>query len=162
MESFFGDGAGAYRQHHLAESISFLPYGVAVDHFQHLVYERPDATPAQRHAMWQSVERRYLPWRSYGDLARPNAGAFWQGQAHIYRSPFYYIDYTLALCCALQMWVSSGDDAAGTLARYIALCGRGGEAPFRTLVTGAGLVDPFDPAALPAVVAKARTFLGLA
>jgi len=24
--------------------------------------------------------------------------------------PFYYIDYTLALCCALQMWASSYDD----------------------------------------------------
>jgi M3 family oligoendopeptidase len=161
MERFFGDDADAYREHHLADSIAFLPYGVAVDHFQHLVYEQPDATPNERHAMWQFVERRYLPWRSYGDLARPRSGAFWQAQAHIYRSPFYYIDYTLALCCALQMWVASGDDPAGTLARYVALCGRGGEAPFRSLVASAGLVEPFDPCALPAVVAKARGFLGL-
>ncbi len=161
MERFFGDRADAYRRHHLAESIAFLPYGVAVDHFQHLVYAQPDASPAQRHAMWQSVERRYLPWRSYGDLARPSAGAFWQAQAHIYRSPFYYIDYTLALCCALQMWVSASSDRAGTLARYVALCARGGEAPFRTLVRSAGLVEPFDPSALPGVVAKARAYLEL-
>jgi M3 family oligoendopeptidase len=161
MERFFGDGAEAYRQNHLAASMMFLPYGVAVDHFQHLVYERPEATPDERHAMWQSVERRYLPWRTYGDLPRPSHGAFWQGQSHIFRSPFYYIDYTLALCCALQMWVQAGDDPAGTFARYVALCGRGGEAPFRTLVNGAGLVEPFDPAALPAVVAKARRVLGL-
>jgi M3 family oligoendopeptidase len=159
MERFFGDDADAYRRHHLADSILFLPYGVAIDHFQHLVYARPEATPGERHAMWQSVERRYLPWRSYGDLPRPNAGAFWQSQAHVYRHPFYYIDYTLALCCALQLWVAAGDDPAGTLARYIALCGRGGAAPFRTLVAGAGLVEPFDPSALPAVVAKARAFL---
>lgn len=162
MERFFGDDADAYREHHLAESIAFLPYGVAVDHFQHLVYALPTASAAERHAMWQSVERRYLPWRSYGDLARPAGGAFWQAQAHVYRSPFYYIDYTLALCCALQMWVSASGDPSGTLARYVALCARGGEAPFRTLVTGAGLLEPFDPAALPAVVAKAREFLGLA
>jgi M3 family oligoendopeptidase len=161
MERFFGDGADAYRRNHLAESVMFLPYGVAVDHFQHLVYERPDATPAERNAMWQFVERRYLPWRSYGDLARPNDGAFWQGQQHIYRSPFYYIDYTLALCCAMQMWVQAGDDASGTFERYAALCARGGEAPFRTLVTGAGIVEPFDPSALPAIVAKARGVLGL-
>jgi M3 family oligoendopeptidase len=162
MERFFGDDADAYREHHLAESIAFLPYGVAVDHFQHLVYAQPDASPAERHAMWQSVERRYLPWRSYGDLERPASGAFWQAQSHVYRSPFYYIDYTLALCCALQMWVSASADPAGTLARYVALCARGGEAPFRTLVTGAGLVEPFDSGALPAVVAKAREYLDLA
>jgi M3 family oligoendopeptidase len=161
MERFFGDGAAAYREHHLAESLSFLPYGVAVDHFQHLVYERPDASAQDRHAMWQFVERRYLPWRSYGDLARPNAGAFWQSQSHIYRSPFYYIDYTLALCCAMQMWASASSDPAATLGRYINLCARGGEAPFRTLVSGAGIVEPFHPNALPAVVAKARAFLGL-
>jgi M3 family oligoendopeptidase len=161
MERYFGEEADAYREWHLASRMLFLPYGVAVDHFQHLVYERPDATPAERHAMWQFVERRYLPWRTYGDLARPAAGAFWQGQQHIYRSPFYYIDYTLALCCAMQMWVQADTDPAGTFARYAALCARGGEAPFRTLVRDAGLVEPFDPSALPAIVAKARAVLAI-
>jgi len=40
-----GSAAQAYRDAHLSESIMFLPYGVAVDHFQHLVYETPNATP---------------------------------------------------------------------------------------------------------------------
>jgi M3 family oligoendopeptidase len=161
MERYFGDEADAYREHHLASRIVLLAYGVAVDHFQHLVYERPAATPAERNAMWQVVERDYLPWRTYGDLRRPNAGAFWQGQQHIYRTPFYYIDYTLALCCAMQMWVQADADAAGTMARYVTLCGRGGEAAFRTLVRDAGLIEPFDPSALPAIVGKARAVLGL-
>jgi M3 family oligoendopeptidase len=161
MERFFGDGAATYRESHLSEAMLFLPYGVAVDHFQHLVYESPDATPAERHAMWQSMERRYLPWRSYGDLERPALGAFWQAQQHIYRFPFYYIDYTLALCCALQMWASSYDDPAGTLERYVALCARGGEAAFRTLVRGAGLASPFEPGALARVVARAKEVLAV-
>jgi M3 family oligoendopeptidase len=161
MERFFGENADAYRENHLADSLMFLPYGVAVDHFQHLVYDRPDATPAERHAMWKSVEARYLPWRAYGDLERPNLGAFWQGQMHIYRAPFYYIDYTLALCCALQMWVAAESDPAGTLERYVALCARGGADAFRSLLRGAQITEPFDPGALPAVVARARSVLGL-
>ena len=160
MERFFGDGAQTYREGHLSEALLFLPYGVAVDHFQHLIYERPNATPAERHAMWQSMEERYLPWRTYGDLERPAKGGFWQGQLHIYRAPFYYIDYTLALCCALQMWASSFDDPAGTLERYVALCARGGEAAFRNLVTSAGLTTPFEPGALSRVVARAKDVLG--
>jgi M3 family oligoendopeptidase len=160
MERFFGDGAQTYREGHLSEALLFLPYGVAVDHFQHLVYERPNATPAERHAMWQSMEQRYLPWRTYGDLERPSHGAFWQSQLHIYRAPFYYIDYTLALCCALQMWASSYDDNAGTLERYVALCARGGEAAFGNLVAGAGLTSPFEPGALSRVVARAKDVLG--
>jgi len=159
MERFFGDGAQTYRDSHLSEALLFLPYGVAVDHFQHLIYERPNATPAERHAMWQSMEKRYLPWRTYGDLERPAHGAFWQSQLHIYRAPFYYIDYTLALCCALQMWASSYDDTAGTLERYVALCARGGEAAFGNLVASAGLTSPFAPGALSRVVARAKDVL---
>lgn len=117
MERFFGDDAERFRRKHLSDAILFLPYGVAVDHFQHLVYERPEASPDERAAMWQSVERRYLPWRDYGDLAHPASGRVWQQQRHIYLSPFYYIDYTLALCCALQFWVASRRDYADALAR---------------------------------------------
>ena len=161
MERFFGAGAQTYRDAHLSESIMFLPYGVAVDHFQHLVYESPNATMEERHLMWQWCEQRYLPWRTYGDLERPAHGAFWQGQLHIYRAPFYYIDYTLALCCALQMWASSYEDPAGTLERYVRLCGRGGEEAFRNLVTSAGLTSPFDQGALSRVVARAQDVLAL-
>jgi M3 family oligoendopeptidase len=161
MERFFGDGAQTYRESHLSEAMLFLPYGVAVDHFQHLIYDRPNATPAERHNMWQAMERRYLPWRTYGELERPAQGAFWQSQQHIYRSPFYYIDYTLALCCALQMWASSYDDPTGTMQRYVALCARGGEAAFGNLIAGAGITSPFQPGALARVVARAKDVLGI-
>jgi M3 family oligoendopeptidase len=155
MERFFGDDARAYRREHLIDALLFLPYGVAVDHFQHLVYAHPGATAAERHAMWQEVERRYLPWRDYGDLAHPLQGGAWQEKRHIYTYPFYYIDYTLALCCALQFWVRAGRDRAEAIDAYVALCRRGGEAPFGELVRGAGLRSPFESGALEGVVAAA-------
>ncbi len=159
MERFFGDDADAYRREHLLDAMLFLPYGVAVDHFQHLVYANPGAAPAERHEMWQEMERRYLPWRDYGDLAHPAKGGLWQEKRHIYVSPFYYIDYTLALCCALQFWVKAEADRDAALAEYVALCSRGGEAPFRDLVRTAGLRSPFDAGALADVVtAAAATF----
>jgi M3 family oligoendopeptidase len=161
MERFFGDGAQTFRESHLAEAILFLPYGAAVDHFQHLVYESPNATPDQRHAMWRSMEARYLPWRSYGDVERPACGAFWQSQLHIFRWPFYYIDYTLALCCALQMWASSYEDPGDTMARYVRLCARGGESAFRNLITSAGLASPFEAGVLAQVVARAKNVLAI-
>jgi M3 family oligoendopeptidase len=159
MERFFGEDASAYRHEHLLDAMLFLPYGVAVDHFQHLVYAQPSATPAERHAMWQEMERRYLPWRDYGDLARPAAGALWQEKRHIYVAPFYYIDYTLALCCALQFWVKAEAEREATLEAYVSLCARGGEAPFRELVRSAGLRVPFESGALEDVVNAARAAL---
>jgi oligoendopeptidase F len=134
-----------------------LPYGVCVDHFQHEVYARPEATSAERHAIWQALERRYMPWTDYGDLTYPAKGGRWQAKQHIYNAPFYYIDYTLALCCALQFWVRARRDPRGALDAYVALCGRGGSAPFQDLVRSAGLIPPFAPGALEGVVREAET-----
>ncbi|MFC7474377.1 M3 family oligoendopeptidase [Dankookia sp. GCM10030260] len=160
MGRLVGESAAErFRRMHLETSLAFLPYGVCVDHFQHEVYAKPEATPAERHAIWQRLERRYMPWTDYGDLAYPAIGGRWQAKAHIYRSPFYYIDYTLALCCALQFWVRSRQDPAGALADYVALCGRGGSAPFTGLVASAGLASPFAPGALEAVVREAEAVL---
>ena len=159
MEQFFGDSADRFRRIHLEQSLRFLPYGVAVDHFQHLVYEQPDATPEQRHAMWQEMERTYLPWRHYGDLPHVAHGAFWQQQRHIYLSPFYYIDYTLALTCAMQLWVRSEQDYESTMKDYVQLCCRGGRAPFRQLAESAKLRSPFEDGCLDEVVDAAENYL---
>jgi M3 family oligoendopeptidase len=156
MEKFFGADADRFRRIHLEQALLFIPYGVAVDHFQHLVYERPEATPAQRHGMWLEVERLYLPTRDYGDLPHVVDGGFWQFQRHIYLNPFYYIDYTLAQTCALQLWVRSQQDFQGAIDAYVRLCGRGGEAPFQDLARSAGLVSPFEEGCLRDVVGLAR------
>ena len=160
-EALFGPDTERYQRIQLEKSLLFLPYGVAIDHFQHLVYEQPDATPEQRHNMWQMLEKQYMPWRRYGDLPGLPDGSLWQQKQHIYNSPFYYIDYTLALCCALQFWVKSQKDAGAAMADYIALCTRGGTAPFGKLVQSAGLTSPFEPGALRAVAQQVKTFLSL-
>ena len=161
IEKFFGEDAARFDRVHLVESILFIPYGVAVDHFQHLVYENPEATPAERHAMWRKMEETYLPWRQHGDLGYTSKGGLWQGQRHIYLSPFYYIDYTLAQCCALQFWVKSKQDYAKSLEDYVALCKRGGSLPFQSLARSAGLISPFDEGCLSDVTQEAATVLGL-
>jgi M3 family oligoendopeptidase len=161
MGLLVGDAAAdRYRAMHLVQALAFLPYGVCVDHFQHEVYANPEATPAERHAMWQRLERLYMPWTDYGDLGYPAKGGRWQAKQHIYNSPFYYIDYTLALCVALQFWVWSRRDPRGALDAYVALCGRGGSMPFQGLVASAGLVSPFAEGALEAAVAEAARVLG--
>jgi hypothetical protein len=46
------------------------------------------------------------------------------------------------------------------LEEYVALCARGGEAPFRELVRSAGLRSPFDGEALGEVVRAAGATFG--
>ena len=159
MDAFFGEEGERFRQTHLTESLLFLPYGTAVDHFQHLIYEQPKATPAERHELWQQMERLYLPWRQWGDLAHPARGGRWQDQAHIYHAPFYYIDYVLAQTCAMQFWTQAEHDRPAAMKAYVELCKRGGSAPFQELVRGAGLTSPFDEGCLAQVVQHARATL---
>ncbi len=156
MELFFGEDTERYRQQHLLDRLLFLPYGAAVDHFQHSIYANPTATPDERAAMWQELERTYLPWRTYGDLAHPASGRFWQGQLHIYRYPFYYIDYALALTVALQLWELAARDRRAAMEKFFELCRRGGELAFGELVQSVGLVSPFEDGCLERVVAHAQ------
>ena len=157
MELFFGDQADRFRRQHLIEALLFLPYGVAVDHFQHLVYREPGCGPKRRLEMWQEMERLYLPERDYGDIPRVTEGGLWQRQRHIYMGPFYYIDYCLAQTCALQFWRrarTEGQEQA--MEDYVALCAQGGRAPFSGLAAFAKLRSPFEPGSLEAVVEDAR------
>jgi len=162
MELFFGEGAERFRRMHLAELLTVLPYIVAVDHFQHLVYAEPHCTADDRAAMWQEMERLYLPTLRWGDLAHPASGRRWHAQLHIFDSPFYYIDYGLALTCALQFWKLAATDCGEALARFGQLCRRGGEAPFGELVKSAGLMSPFEAGCLERVVGQARAELNRA
>ena len=83
MELFFKENADEFRRLHLTESLFFIPYGVAVDDFQHRIYENPNATPEERHAMWRECEKLYMPWRDYGDLDFVGEGRRWQLQRHM-------------------------------------------------------------------------------
>jgi Peptidase family M3 len=159
MERFFGDDAERYRRAHLADALLFIPYGTAVDHFQHEMYARPNLTLAERHEVWRDLERAYLPWRDWGGLPRRVSGASWQRQRHIYAMPFYYIDYVLAQTCALQFWVRSSRDPGGALHDYVTLCGKGGSAAFGELLGSAGLRSPFDEGCLSELIDAARATL---
>jgi M3 family oligoendopeptidase len=161
MRLFFGDDAARACRQHLMQKIFILPYIAAVDHFQHLIYANPSCSPADRAAMWQEMERTYLPTLQWGDLAYPASGRRWQSQIHLFGHPFYYIDYALAQTCAMQLWVRAAQDRKGAMDTYVRLCQRGGEAPFRELMKSAGLVSPFEDGCLENVVEYARRELKL-
>ncbi len=161
IDLLFGDDAERFKKIHLIESFSFIPYGTAVDHFQHLIYENPDATPEERRQMWLQIEETYLPWRNWGHLEYGASGGRWHLQGHIFGMPFYYIDYVLALTCALQFWERMHQDFDRALDDYVKLCKRGGEAAFQELARSADLVSPFERGSLESAVERARKSLGL-
>ncbi len=143
MEKFFNENADKYRFSHLDGAISFLPYGVEVDEFQHWVYHNVDATHEERCAKWAELEKKYRPWLDYSPIPFLEKGKYWMRQHHIFASPFYYIDYTLAQVLALQFKCEMDKDYAKAWKKYIKLLKMGGKYPFLTLISKAHLRNPF-------------------
>ncbi len=159
MDLFFENDAEKYKFIHLSEALLFIPYGVTVDEFQHWVYENPNATPDDRRAKWLEIEKKYLPTRDYGEVDDLKEGIFWFRQGHIFNSPFYYIDYTLAQVCAFQFWIKSQENRKKAWDEYLALCKLGGSRPFFELMKAANLKNPFEQGTIASVIPKIREFL---
>ncbi|MED3691500.1 M3 family oligoendopeptidase [Peribacillus butanolivorans] len=152
MELFFKEDTEKYKFSHLSSSLVFLPYGVAVDEFQHFVYETPDASPLERRQAWRKIEKDYLPHRDYEGNEFLENGGYWQRQSHIYQSPFYYIDYALAQICAFQFWKRSVEGDVAAWEDYLNLCQLGGSKSFLGLVESANLKSPFADGTVQSVV----------
>ncbi|MCD7881571.1 MAG: M3 family oligoendopeptidase [Clostridiales bacterium] len=159
-EGFFGKDTRKFYYSHLASALTFIPYGTMVDHFQHIVYEQPDLTPAQRHGVWKELLGVYMPWmRLDGDIPFYAEGEGWQRQHHIYSSPFYYIDYCLAQTVSLQFWAMIQKDLPDAWQHYMAYAVQGGSATFTDLLKNAGLESPFEESCLRGVCQAAREWL---
>ena len=131
-----------------------------VDHFQHIVYEHPELTPAQRHAEWKRLLGIYMPWQKLdGEIPFYSEGEGWQRQHHIYSSPFYYIDYCLAQTVSLQIWALLQKDQKDAWAHYMAYARQGGSRTFTELLKNAGLESPFDEKCLRGVCETASKWL---
>lgn len=159
MDTFFQADTAKYKYTHLAGALSFLPYGVAVDEFQHGIYERPQMTPAERKAWWREVEKKYLPFKDYEDNAFFERGGFWFRQGHIFSVPFYYIDYTLAQVVAFQYWIKHQESPKEALESYVALCRLGGSKSFTGLLDSQGLDNPFNPGTVKRIAQPISAYL---
>ena len=159
-EGFFGKDTQKFYYSHLSGALTFIPYGTMVDHFQHIVYEKPDMTPAERHGVWKDLLGIYMPWMKLdGDIPFYAEGEGWQRQHHIYSSPFYYIDYCLAQTVSLQFWALLQQDQKNAWEHYMAYTRQGGSRTFTELLKNAGMESPFEEKCLRTVAQTAKDYL---
>ncbi len=159
IDQFFLEDTAKYKFTHLASSVSFLPYGVLVDEFQHHIYENPELSPDERKALWRKLEKKYMPFKDYGDDAFMEKGTYWFRQGHIFEAPFYYIDYTLAQVCAFQYWIKHQENRKAALDSYLALCRLGGSKSFLGLLEASNLKNPFQKGTVKDIVKPIKAYL---
>ena len=152
MEKFFGDRADEYRKMHFMDAITFVPYGCMVDEFQHIIYDKPELTPAERKAVWADLEKQYRPWLDYEDNEFFTTGGWWQKQGHIFWDPFYYIDYVLASVVAMEFKVWMDKDFKDAWNHYLQLCKLSVKDFYENELKEVGLDSPFADGTIKGLV----------
>lgn len=161
IDLFFGDKTPEYKFYHIGGAVTFIPYGTIVDCFQQTCYDNPDMTPAERNAFYNKLENEFLPHMTTEGIPALQDGRRWQRQAHIFESPFYYIDYCFAQFTALQFLALSQQDYKGAFDKYIKFLNYGGTKPFTELLSECDLLSPFEEDSFKLVVSACEKILGL-
>ncbi len=159
MEEFFQEDSEKYKYDHLSHTITFLPYGVLVDHFQEEVYLHPDWSVDQRKACWRELEKMYVPFKNYEGCEILEKGCWWYQQSHIFQGPFYYIDYTLAQVCAQEFYLRKESNDTEYWNDYLHLLKLGGTKSFTKLCEEAHIGVPFTEGVVKDVMHQLETKL---
>jgi oligoendopeptidase F len=145
--------ARRFRIAHMEHILIFWPYMAVVDAFQHWVYSHHQAAsnPANCDARWLELWKRYLPGVDWSGL-EAEAATGWHRKQHIFRYPFYYVEYGLAQLGAIQVWRNALDDPQRALTSYRRALSLGGTLPLPELYRAAGARLAFDADALSEAV----------
>ncbi len=158
-EQFFGRDADKFRFAHLQEAITFVPFGIAVDEFQHIVYANPELSPRERTLEWHKLEEKYMPWRTYEEDEFMERGGYWYHKLHIFLYPFYYINYTLTTMGAMEFKQRYHENKEGAWKDYLALCKAGSSMNYLNLLKLANLSVPFEEGSVAKAIAFAKAEL---
>ncbi|NJL93318.1 MAG: M3 family oligoendopeptidase [Anaerolineae bacterium] len=149
--------AARYRAAHLAKIIHFFPYMAVVDGFQDWAYTHADAAedPAKCDAKWSELWDQYMrgvDWSGFEDAKVTG----WHRKLHIFRIPFYYIEYGLAQLGALQIWRNALEDPGKALQQYRSALALGGTRSIPGLYQAAGAAFIFDAEQIAPLIALAE------
>ncbi len=146
--------AARARIEHLEGLLVFWPYMAVVDAFQHWVYTHHDdaSDPANCDAAWAALWARFIHGVDYTGLD-DHVVTGWHRKLHLYRYPFYYVEYGLAQLGATQIWRNALRDQAGAVASYRKALALGGTVTLPDLYAAAGVRFAFDSGTLGEIVA---------
>ena len=130
---------------HLESFIVFLPYMALVDAFQHWIYENPTEAlnGIKCEEKWGELWDRFMKGIDYSGFEK-HKKIYWHRQGHIYTTPFYYIEYGLAVLGAVQVFGNARRDQKKAVADYRKALALGSTVPLPELFAAAGAKFAFD------------------
>lgn len=159
-EFFDEENAKKYCMNRYEDAISLISYVCVVDEFQHWVYANAEASESERDAKWCELFDQYKPGIDFTGV-EPMKYARWYAQGHIFRAPFYYIDYAIAETGALQLALIDSRDQSLAQAKYLELCCLGGTLSVLKLFKKVDMRSPFDETLIADLAALIQSRIGL-
>lgn len=142
---FSPDELARYREKQLQGVVAFLPWAAQMDAFQHWLYAEAGENPgiADLNAKWLELDRTFHPFVNWEGLDEGIRARGWQ-YYHIFRAPFYYIEYAMCYLAAVGIWRGARQDPTGALAHYKASLRLGSTVSVPELYRTAGVEFRFD------------------
>jgi oligoendopeptidase F len=132
---------GNLRKKELRDKISFLPWGVVVDAFQHWLYLHPEHSAEERGVYFAGLLDRFKIGGDWTGLEKEKVMR-WMLQLHIFEVPFYYIEYVLAQLGAIAVYRNYRHDPKKAMEEYKNFLALGYAKPVTEVYATAGI--PFD------------------
>ncbi|MBO4234869.1 MAG: M3 family oligoendopeptidase [Firmicutes bacterium] len=159
-DRFFGDDAKQYEFSNLQELMTFIPFGAAVDEFQHICYSNPEMAPKERTLTWRELEKKYMPWRKYDeDDEFMNRGGYWYHKLHFFGYPFYYIEYCLATVNSMEMNRKYVTHPTSAWKEYLAITDIGGSEGYLDILKLANLTPAYEDGAVKQSISYVKEVL---
>jgi len=127
----------------LINALKFLPWCMTVDSFQQWIYTNPDHTLRERNSYFMDLMDRFnagICWKGLEAEKRVN----WLQQLHIFKSPFYYIEYGISQLGALAIYKNFRENKEKAFEEYNNFLSLGNSKPLPELYKAAGIEFRFD------------------
>ncbi|NCC32015.1 MAG: M3 family oligoendopeptidase, partial [Chloroflexia bacterium] len=137
------------RIEHLEGILLFWPYMAVVDAFQHWAYTNPAAAddPSACDTAWDGLWSRFMGALDWSGFENDRMTG-WHRKQHIYRYPFYYVEYGMAQLGAVQVWRNALHNQPTAVKRYREALALGGTVTLPELFAAAGARFAFDQGTL--------------
>lgn len=135
----------------LEGTLSFLPWCMIVDAFQHWIYTNVNHTPNEREEYFAYLMDRFNPGIDWNDLSEEKKTR-WLFQMHIFEVPFYYIEYGIAQIGALAIYRNYLKNPEKTLEDYKKFLATGCSIPVNKVYETAGIEMNFSSEYLKEIV----------
>ncbi len=144
------------RQQHLEQVISTLPWVANIDHFQHWIYENPQAGQDELQRAWLEMLDAYSDDVTDWQGLENNKAYLWQKQLHLYEVPFYYIEYGFAQLGAIAIWKNYKENPNAALEAYLNALRLGNTRTIPEIYEAAGIRFDFSRTYIRELIAFVR------